>query len=349
MPLPTHRVLTRGGHTLCYLPSQPRAACETLRLYPAQRWTARLARFGLRWALRVQVPWFGSREAPPPIPWSALKWFDEAPTGFRPAMEQVGALAGNPAAVGRRFIYLLFDAVFNPIAVLKLGFNEAARKKIVTERKFLTSFGGRHPGIPKLIGELSCEEAEGLMLPYFRGATRSTSLLQEDVADILSSWIHSDTPQLAETFPALALQLRNIDRHPLKGAMFCPVIAHGDLAPWNMVRTAGHGWQVIDWENGTDQGVPGWDWFHLIIQPASLVDRVGAEQIWSRLQSLWQSDVFRAYAARAGIKGWEHALLSTYLRDSLNRLQENREGADAERLRATAQALLEYCEDPSSS
>ncbi len=96
---------------------------------------------------------------------------------------------------------------------------------------------------------------------------------------LLESWINpnrtialSDTPDWARLekacsgnnlFPAIAAQLR--------GRTIQSAIHHGDLAPWNIKVSPAGAWTVLDWERGELTGIPGWDWFHYVIQSAILV------------------------------------------------------------------------------
>ena len=70
---------------------------------------------------------------------------------------------------------------------------------------------------------------------------------------------------------------------------------------------------VLDWERGDPRGLPGWDWFHFVIQPAILVRKVGIEELILLVETLLSSDAFRAYAQKALIQGFERELLLAYL------------------------------------
>jgi hypothetical protein len=48
---------------------------------------------------------------------------------------------------------------------------------------------------------------------------------------------------------------------------------HGDLVPWNLVRKAGGGLTAIDWEYGCNEGFPGLDLAHYVLQVASHIHR----------------------------------------------------------------------------
>lgn len=70
---------------------------------------------------------------------------------------------------------------------------------------------------------------------------------------------------------------------------------------------------VLDWERGELAGIPGWDWFHYVIQPAILVDRSPTTDLVQRIERVLSSEPFKAYSARAGIMGCERELVLAYL------------------------------------
>jgi hypothetical protein len=99
----------------------------------------------------------------------------------------------------------------------------------------------------------------------------------------------------------------------LESESICTSIWHGDLAPWN-IRVGRDGeWVVLDWERGNLEGIPGWDWFHFVIQPSVLVRRESAEMTIGRLEQLLMSPEFRSYAAQAGILAKSKVLSLGYL------------------------------------
>jgi hypothetical protein len=124
----------------------------------------------------------------------------------------------------------------------------------------------------------------------------------------------SDTPDWARLeeacsgnnlFPAVAAQLR--------GRTMRSAIHHGDLAPWNIKVSPAGVWTVLDWESGELTGIPGWDWFHYVIQSAILVGHLPTPALVQRVESLLKSVAFKQYAARGGIVGCERALVLAYL------------------------------------
>ena len=73
------------------------------------------------------------------------------------------------------------------------------------------------------------------------------------------------------------------------------------------------GWVVLDWERGETPGVPGWDWFHFLIQPRLLVQKMPASQIISDVEHAMAMPEFQDYAAKAKMIGIEKLLAFAYL------------------------------------
>ena len=131
------------------------------------------------------------------------------------------------------------------------------------------------------------------------------------LAPLLDSWVHEEQ-RIPLGGISLIRQLPAEIAGPLAGHLVTPVIYHGDLAPWN-VKVARGAWTVLDWERGGATGVPAWDWFHFVIQPALLVRRLPPEQVFERVAGLWRSAAFQRYAATAEIAEFPRELLRGYL------------------------------------
>ena len=79
-----------------------------------------------------------------------------------------------------------------------------------------------------------------------------------------------------------------------------PAIHHGDFAPWNIKVSPAGAWTVLDWERGELTGIPGWDWFHYVIQSAILVGHLPTSALVQRVEeSAW----FRCVPAVCGARG----------------------------------------------
>ncbi len=251
---------------------------------------------------------------------------------------RLAILCGNPRAVGRRFIILLFDPANRPAAVVKAGVGEPAARLIDHEASFLNSVRHDLPGVPRLRSTFQSARIHALALDFFPGLSPGSGG-DAGLESLLSSWIDaSRTVRLVELPPWKKLaasmgpdvpawmsspQLQNLVCHP--------VLFHGDFAPWN-VKISGNAWHVLDWEQGEDAGVPGWDWFHYVIRGAVLVCREPAASLAARVERLLVSQQFARYAAQAEIMGIERLLVLAYLNYSIRILRQTEELARVESL-----------------
>jgi aminoglycoside phosphotransferase (APT) family kinase protein len=92
-----------------------------------------------------------------------------------------------------------------------------------------------------------------------------------------------------------------------------PALTHGDFAPWNVKVAADGRWVVLDWERGQLTGPPAWDWFHFVIQPAILVEKLSNESLVGRIEDFLISPAFQKYAQAAGLGGREREWMLAYL------------------------------------
>ncbi len=240
--------------------------------------------------------------------------------GRAPGLPTLGILAGNPASDGQRFLLLVFDVTQAPVAVVKAGLSERARLLIAKEESFLAAVPPNTSSVPRLRATFQRPHLRALALDYFAGDSprpRDEGALPA----LLASWVDpqrsvamSDTADWgrleraaasADLFALLARQLRSRLIHP--------AIQHGDLAPWNIRVSPAGAWVVLDWERGELDGIPAWDWFHYVIQPAMLVEHLPTLELVRRVEDLLDSEAFKAYTARAGITGCERELVLAYL------------------------------------
>jgi hypothetical protein len=138
---------------------------------------------------------------------------------------------------------------------------------------------------------------------------------------LLAAWVDAnrtvglfdipDWRRLQETVPAN--RLLSVVAGQLRGRKVHPVLHHGDFAPWNIKVSPAGVWTVLDWERGELTGIPGWDWFHYVIQSGILVGHLPTSVLTQQVESLLRSDAFRQYAARGGILGCEEELVLAYL------------------------------------
>ena len=315
------RLLRKHGRPLLLLPVHPRPAAATMDLYPAQTGRARAARSVLRGLLRASLPVGTERVSLAISPADPFVRFLASLAGEpAPELPGLGILAGNPASDGQRFLLLVFDANQRPAAVVKAGLSQRARTLIEQEESFLAGVPGKTNAVPRLCAQFESPRLRALALDFFPG--ESPRPRQEAaIPGLLGSWVSpernvalSDTPDWKRLESAASANaLFSVIAGQLRGRMVHPAMHHGDFAPWNIKVSPTGVWTVLDWERGELAGVPGWDWFHYVIQTGILVGRLPASALVERVESLLGSDPFQQYAARGGILGCERDLVLAYL------------------------------------
>lgn len=320
-------VVRKSGTPFLLLPKSPSLAATSLSLYPAQTSRAKLAKSLLRAALRLRLTAplekatfaVGSRE-----PFARfLAGLVDSPAGSVPEM---AVLSGNPRTEARRYIFLLFDNQRRAAFVVKAGRTEAARQLIRHEAAFLHSAPAGTPGLPQLRASFDTEPASAFALDFVAGDSPKPEAWPT-LGKLFSSWVNAQKtirvcdakvwqtlePACAADplFTKLSLQLADVAFHP--------TIFHGDFAPWNIkVAPREQTWRVLDWERGDLAGIPGWDWFHYVIQSGILVCKQTPEQLLQTIEKLFATAQFQSYATAAGIRGNERLLAIAYLLHLVN-------------------------------
>lgn len=321
------RIIMRGGQPFLVLPADSRAAARGLELYSAQTAKARVAKVLLKLALGWGLP-VGLARGSVTVHLKAA--FAEFLTkmGGGSGFPRLAILLGNPKAEGRRFVVMVFDARNQPSAVIKAGVGEDAIRLIEHEGAFLESAPQKTAGVPRLRGIFRSERLQALALDFMEGHSPSGEECR-GMEELLSSWIDTGRTISFGELPAWRRLVSSGGAQlagwavwgELQGGRCHPVIYHGDFAPWN-IKIVGGVWRVLDWERGELAGVPGWDWFHYVIQSAVLVRREEAGGLAARVERMLASEAFKRYAAKAGIEGMERALVLAYLNYSIRILKQ---------------------------
>lgn len=311
------RVLSRGGVPFLYLPTRNRAAAHALKLYPAQSWKARLAKLLLQIGFRFSPLRHGGGQ-PFSLPRQNIFLASLAMTAGQPAGElpEFAVLAGNPHAPGRRFVFLLFDTAGQPMAVVKAGCSERARALIAQEAAILRECGGKIPGVPRLREESVAGNTVAFATDFIAGNSPDGDARSE-LETLFMAWLDTSRKITIRDLPVWQRLHQSGDPLPapinqLGQLQVCPTLIHGDLTPWNVKVTAGR-WTVLDWERGERVGLPGWDWFHFVLQPAVLVKHEPVAKILIRLEQLFAAVEFGRYAKRAGLAGHEWRFAAAYV------------------------------------
>jgi hypothetical protein len=231
-----------------------------------------------------------------------------------------GILAGNPGSDGQRFLVLVFDAKQSPVAVVKAGLSARARQLIEKEASFLAAAPEQLAGLPKLRATFQGPRLRALALDFFRGdSPRPRDLCA--LPALLGSWIAPnrktplrEVPDWRRLVSACAdNKLFSSIAQRLEDRIVQGAIQHGDFAPWNVRVSPGGVWTVLDWERGELTGIPGWDWFHYILQSGILVARLTTDQLLEAAEHLLASETFKKYSRDAAIAGFERELMLAYL------------------------------------
>jgi hypothetical protein len=313
------RLLKKGGRPFLLLPGQPRPAAATMDLYPAQTSRGRMARALMRCLLRASLP-LGTQTISLAIsPGDPFVKFLSSLTGEQ-GWPVLGIFAGNPASDGQRFLLLVFDARQRPIAVVKAGLSPRAKALVEREERFLATVPDKTVAVPRLRARFESSRLRALALDFVPGDSPRP---REDAAipPLLAAWVDatrtvvlSDTPdwmRLEEVAPASGSF--SVVSGQLRWRKIHPAMHQGDFAPWNIKVSPAGAWTVLDWERGELTGIPGWDWFHYVIQPGILVGHLPILALVQRVEHLLSSAAFRQYATRGGILGCERELVLAYL------------------------------------
>jgi len=197
--------------------------------------------------------------------------------------------------------------------------SEPARKLIREECEFLGSAPRRARAVPALRASFDCARLRAMAMNYYEGDSPRPAQ-DGAIPELLSSWIgrRSEVP-LCEMQPWARMEMKTPNSARLRfveevrSRRVEPVLYHGDFAPWNIKVSPGGEWMVLDWERGELAGVPGWDWFHYVIQRAILVGAEPTASLIERVDKLLASEAFQQYAQAAAVAGIEKQLVLAYL------------------------------------
>jgi len=255
--------------------------------------------------LRGRAGWELARAA------AAVGGFRLFPRGSAPPPEVRSALArhllpGSAVAVARanragRYVALVMDDHGSPYAVAKVATDERDRRALEKEAE-----GLEH--IAKLLGEpLSAprilDRHQGILLleavPWSPRARPWT--LPEEVAWALGEFFRAGAP--------------GDDR---RGA------AHGDFAPWNLLRS-GRRWVLLDWEEASRDEPAFFDILHYLVQSHSLLGRPSLRSLMEGIAGKGSvGRVILAYADAAGLDPRDAGgFLTPYLRQTEARFNPN--------------------------
>jgi hypothetical protein len=298
-------LLQRQGHELLAIPAASASSPDVLALYLPQTAKARLAKHLFR--LTLSSPLAGLLPTLE-VPVQRTEFTDFLCSLSGGCIPPFAVLSGNPAVLGRRFIFGLLDPQGKCRTIVKCAIDNAGGHLIEAEAAALKTLNGKFPAIPELRANLATAECRAFAMDFFAESGRL--LTREERITQAKQWI----------CPGAAVPLRSLVpwqaiAHPslsTVGAMVHPVVFHGDFAPWN-IRRSGNQWMVIDWEKASPHGPPLWDLLHYEIHEEILVNRSTAEKVRGRIQSLLQDPSLQNYLADCGASEHSQLLLQGYL------------------------------------
>jgi Phosphotransferase enzyme family len=213
---------------------------------------------------------FVPRSQPPP------RIVREALASHIPARATLAATRANHPG---RYIVAVITEAGETAAIAKVASDEEGRERLHAEAEALSRFGpclGSSVRAPTVI-----TREDGLLLlePAAWRPRRLPWVLPIEVAEACGE-----------------LFRRTASREGSKGG------AHGDLAPWNLLRTEA-GWMIVDWEDARDDAPPFFDVFHYLVQAHALLGHPSGKQLLKGLSTGdgWVGSALRAYGTAARV------------------------------------------------
>jgi hypothetical protein len=219
-----------------------------------------------------------------------------------------------------RLVLLVCDETQRPASVVKVGLGPAGRRATDREADLLAQLPPDTVGCIRLTGRYSSPDLSAFATAYFPGSSPTDDTGLEH---LFTDWLNPGTPvpiesltawgELEEAFRGTDPENWQIVRSKLAGLKLRTSLYHGDFTPWNVRSVNMRNIQAFDWERGSLQGIPGWDWFHFIVQTAVLARRLSVERVAAEIEQVLHSERFEKYAREAGITHLVHPLFLAYL------------------------------------
>ena len=196
--------------------------------------------------------------------------------GALPQVTNTVVLVGTPGPAQQTTVQL-HDAEGQILGYLKYGETESACARLQQEWFMLSHLPPHIGPEPIKLGRLGAGKA--LLKSSVSGKRlRATLTPPRDVFGLLSS-LNTGRSLSLEDHPwarcMLDLGESKIERwfEPLAGGYWDVTMQHGDLVPWNLLRSSDGALRAIDWEHGALEGFPYLDLAHYALQTAALVFR----------------------------------------------------------------------------
>jgi hypothetical protein len=195
-----------------------------------------------------------------------------------PYVPRGGTIAAARATHPGRYVGIAIDPRGRAIAVAKVASDEEGRGALAAEARSLRTLG---PSLPPPLASPSLLE------------TRDGVVIVEAVP-----WLPRREPWVCEEEVAFALGVFHREGRGADG--LGP--AHGDLAPWNLLRTRS-GWVLVDWESAVERAEPWLDVCHFVVQAHSLLGRPEPSEVLDGFvhRRGWVGRAVAAYATGSGL------------------------------------------------
>jgi hypothetical protein len=229
-------------------------------------------------------------------------------------------MLGNPEAHIRRA--LVVNQQGDDYVVDKVGFGEDAGQSVRSELEVIKVLPNHLTGIPVLHGEHKGDNWISYSTSFVEGSSPGRGD-DEQVISVLEDWMRdarvmplSDTRQWQEMSEYASrnnlstewIRLQNAGLMKLKTG-----VIHGDFAPWNIKLSSVGEVMVLDWETGYNEGPAGWDWLHYMIQRATLVDNLTADDALKLCRTWGESKRGAKFLNNTGWGGQIELWIGTYL------------------------------------
>jgi len=315
------RLIRRKHRPFLLLPDSSAEKHVSLELYSAQRRRAKIWRSLLPLLLRTPGAALFQKINLQLEAGSELVHFLSEQSGVPTEQLQAPAIKfGGLDFHKSRLVLLLCDQTHRPVKVIKLGLNAEGRAATEREADLLARLPAEKIGCIRMTGRLTTEKLSAFATAYYPGQSPEDDAGMET---LFHSWLNPGPlaaieemdawRELESQVSAASPEAWTALRPVLAGRMIRTALYHGDFAPWNIRAINSQNLQAFDWERGDLQGMPGWDWFHFIVQTSTLARRHSVERVAAEVEQLLQSPRFEKYAAAAGITAIVKPLVLAYL------------------------------------
>jgi len=315
------RLIRRKRQPFLLLPTTMKNVRVGLELYAAQRRRAKIWRALLPLLFKTPAASLFERVHFEADAGSEIVQFLARQSGVPATRMRASAIKfGGVPQLRLRLALLLCDETQRPVSVVKVGLNPAGREVTDREADLLERLPPDTLGCIRTIGRLNTPALSAFATAYFPGDSPYDDAGMEH---LFHAWLNPGPfrPLASlQSWRELAAELAGLD--PGAWQVICAALAgktvrttlqHGDFAPWNIRAINAQNLQVYDWERGQLEGIPGWDWFHFVVQTAILARRQSVQRVAAEVEQLLQSDRFKKYAVEAGVSDFVQPLLLAYL------------------------------------